>query len=400
MLKGKHILLGITGSIAAYKAAILVRALVKEGAEVKVVMTEMAKQFITPLTMATVSKNPILVEFYNPENGDWNSHISLGMWADLYLIAPASANTIAKMATGIADNLLLTTYLSARCPVMIAPAMDVDMYNHNVTQSNIEKLRGDGVIVIEPGSGELASGLEGKGRMEEPEVIAGIINDLFCEKTLKGKRVMITAGPTVEKIDPVRFISNHSTGKMGYALADEFARRGALVTLISGPVNISTHSNSINIIKVNSASEMFQESMKIYEAGSDIALFAAAVSDFTPSTVESSKIKKSESGINISLLPTKDIAFEAGKIKKDGVIHIGFALETDNERENALSKLSKKRLDAIVMNSLNDPGAGFGSDTNKVTIISRSGDITEYKLKEKTEVASDIVNYIENSFLC
>lgn len=400
MLRGKHILLGITGSIAAYKAAVLVRALVKEGAEVRVIMTEMAKQFITPLTMATVSKNPIMVEFYNPENGDWNSHISLGMWADLYLVAPASANTIAKMATGVADNLLLTTYLSSRCPVMIAPAMDVDMYNHKVTQSNIEKLRGDGVIVVEPGSGELASGLEGKGRMEEPEVIARIINDHFCEKTLKGKRVMVTAGPTVEKIDPVRFISNHSSGKMGYAIANEFARRGASVTLISGPVNITTHSDSIDIIKVNSASEMFRESMKTYEAGTDIAVFAAAVSDFTPSATESSKIKKTEKSINISLLPTKDIAFEAGKVKREGVTHIGFALETDNERENALSKLSKKRLDAIVLNSLNDPGAGFGTDTNKVTIISYSGEITEYKLKDKTEVASDIVNYIENNFVC
>lgn len=400
MLRGKHILLGITGSIAAYKAATLVRALVKEGAEVKVIMTEMAKQFITPLTMATVSKNPILVEFYNPENGDWNSHISLGMWANLYLIAPASANTIAKMATGIADNLLLTTYLSSRCPVMIAPAMDVDMYNHKVTQSNIEKLRGDGVIIVEPGSGELASGLEGKGRMEEPDVIAGIINDHFCEKTFTGKRVMITAGPTVEKIDPVRYISNHSTGKMGYALAEEFARRGASVTLISGPVNISTRSHSLKVINVCSAEEMYRESMKIYEAGTDIAVFAAAVSDFTPSVTESSKIKKTGSTLAISLLPTKDIAHEVGKVKRDGVFHVGFALETDNERDNAISKLSLKRFDAIVLNSLNDPGAGFGSDTNKVTIISQSGEITEYKLKDKKEVASDIVNYVENNFVC
>jgi len=400
MLRGKQILLGITGSIAAYKAAILVRALVKEGAEVRVIMTEMAKQFITPLTMATVSKNPILVEFYNPENGDWNSHISLGMWADLYLIAPASANTIAKMATGVADNLLLTTYLSARCPVMVAPAMDVDMYNQKVTRSNIDKLKEDGVIIIEPASGELASGLEGKGRMEEPEVIAGIIDDHFCNKTLAGKRVMITAGPTVEKIDPVRFISNHSTGKMGYALADEFARRGASVTLISGPVSITPRSKSVEVIKVNSADEMFRISMKTYEEGTEIALFAAAVADFTPSSAQSSKIKKSDNNINISLLPTKDIAFEAGKIKRSGVIHIGFALETDNERENAISKLSKKRLDAIVLNSLNDPGAGFGTDTNRVTIISNSGDITEYKLKDKKEVAFDIVNYVENNFVC
>ncbi len=400
MLRGKHILLGITGSIAAYKAAILVRALVKEGAEVKVIMTEMAKQFITPLTMATVSKNPILVDFYNPENGDWNSHISLGMWADLYIIAPASANTIAKMATGIADNLLLTTYLSARCPVIVAPAMDMDMYNHTVTGSNIQKLISEGVIVIEPASGELASGLEGKGRMEEPRVIAERIKELFNESPFKGKRVMITAGPTVEKIDPVRFISNHSTGKMGYALAEEFARRGAAVKLISGPVNIKTGSRSVEVINVTSASDMFNESMKIYKEGTDIAVFAAAVSDFTPEGSSSVKIKKSESSIELTLLPTKDIAFEAGKIKKEGVIHIGFALETNNEKENAIAKLAKKNLDAIVLNSMNDPGAGFGSDTNKITIISPSGEIRDYKLKAKTEVASDIVNYVESNFVC
>lgn len=400
MLRGKHILLGITGSIAAYKAAILVRALVKEGAEVKVIMTEMAKQFITPLTMATVSKNPILVDFYNPENGDWNSHISLGMWADLYIIAPASANTIAKMATGIADNLLLTTYLSARCPVIVAPAMDMDMYNHTVTGSNIQKLISEGVIVIEPASGELASGLEGKGRMEEPLVIADRIKELFNESPLKGKRVMITAGPTIEKIDPVRFISNHSTGKMGYALAEEFARRGAAVKLISGPVNIKTGSRSVEVINVTSASEMYNESMNIYKEGTDIAVFAAAVSDFTPEGSSSVKIKKSENTIELTLLPTKDIAFEAGKIKKEGVIHIGFALETDNEKENAIAKLAKKRLDAIVLNSMNDPGAGFGTDTNKITIISPSGEIRDYKLKAKKEVASDIVNYVESIFVC
>ncbi|OFY33918.1 MAG: phosphopantothenoylcysteine decarboxylase [Bacteroidetes bacterium GWF2_41_61] len=413
MLKGKHILLGVTGSIAAYKAAILVRALVKEGAEVKVIMSEMAKQFITPLTMATLSKNPILVEFYNPENGDWNSHISLGMWADLYLIAPASANTIAKMATGVADNLLLTTYLSARCPVVVAPAMDVDMYLHTATQRNIQTLRERGVSIIEPGSGELASGLEGKGRMEEPEVIAEFVGRELSKKsaqenmvagkimnTLEGKKVLITAGPTIEQIDPVRFISNNSTGKMGYSIAEEFAKRGAIVSLISGPVKERLRSSHIRLSSVHSAEEMYNQTLVAYKAGADIVVLAAAVSDFTPALIEGAKIKRVGDEITLKLKPTRDIAASLGEIKKEGSIHIGFALETDNEFENALSKLHRKNLDAIVLNSLNDKGAGFGKETNKITIISGNGESLQFPLKDKKEVASDIVDYVENMLVC
>ncbi|HBZ25295.1 MAG TPA: bifunctional phosphopantothenoylcysteine decarboxylase/phosphopantothenate--cysteine ligase CoaBC [Rikenellaceae bacterium] len=413
MLKGKHILLGVTGSIAAYKAAVLVRALVKEGAEVKVIMSEMAKQFITPLTMATLSKNPILVEFYNPENGDWNSHISLGMWADLYLIAPASANTIAKMATGVADNLLLTTYLSARCPVVVAPAMDVDMYLHTATQRNIQTLRERGVSIIEPGSGELASGLEGKGRMEEPEVIAEFVGRELSKKsaqenmvagkimnTLEGKKVLITAGPTIEQIDPVRFISNNSTGKMGYSIAEEFAKRGAIVSLISGPVNERLRSSHIRLSSVHSAEEMYNQTLVAYKAGADIVVLAAAVSDFTPALIEGAKIKRVGDEITLKLKPTRDIAASLGEIKKEGSIHIGFALETDNEFENALSKLHRKNLDAIVLNSLNDKGAGFGKETNKITIISGNGESLQFPLKDKKEVASDIVDYVENMLVC
>ncbi|PKO98762.1 MAG: bifunctional phosphopantothenoylcysteine decarboxylase/phosphopantothenate--cysteine ligase CoaBC [Bacteroidetes bacterium HGW-Bacteroidetes-8] len=413
MLKGKHILLGVTGSIAAYKAAILVRALVKEGAEVKVIMSEMAKQFITPLTMATLSKNPILVEFYNPENGDWNSHISLGLWADLYLIAPASANTIAKMSTGVADNLLLTTYLSARSPVVVAPAMDVDMFLHTATQKNIQIIRDRGVYIIEPGSGELASGLEGKGRMEEPEAIVEFVKNLLERESpanhmvagelmsaIKGKKVLLTAGPTVEQIDPVRFISNNSTGKMGYSIAEEFAKRGAIVTLISGPVNERLSSSKIRLNNVNSAEEMYTQTVAAYRAGADIVILAAAVSDFTPSLIERAKIKRLGDEITLKLKPTRDIAASLGEVKKEGAIHIGFALETDNEFENALSKLQRKNLDAIVLNSLNDKGAGFGKETNKITIISSNGESLQYPLKDKKEVASDIVDYVENMLVC
>ena len=413
MLKGKHILLGITGSIAAYKAAVLIRALVKEGAEVKVIMSEMAKQFITPLTIATLSKNPILVDFYNPENGDWNSHISLGIWADLYLIAPASANTIAKMATGVADNLMLTTYLSARCPVVVAPAMDVDMYLHTATQKNIKTLRERGVSIIDPGSGELASGLEGKGRMEEPEAIADFVKSLLAKEiasqhmvegefmnALQGKNILITAGPTVEQIDPVRFISNNSTGKMGFSIAEEFAKRGAVVTLVSGPVNERLHNSKIKLYNITSAEEMFSQTLAIYKEGADIVVLAAAVSDFTPALIERAKIKRIGDEISLKLKPTKDIAASLGEIKREGTIHIGFALETDNEFENALSKLQRKNLDAIVLNSLKDKGAGFGKETNKITIISGDGESVQYPLKDKKEVASDIVDYVENMLVC
>lgn len=401
MLKGKHILLGITGSIAAYKAALLVRALVKQGAEVRVIMTEMAKQFITPLTMATLSKNPILVEFYNPENGDWNSHISLGMWADAYLIAPASANTIAKMATGVADNLLLTTYLSARCPVIVAPAMDVDMYLHTATQKNIETLALRGVEIIDPNAGELASGLEGKGRMAEPEEIAGYMNEFFSRKeSLKDINVLINAGPTREAIDPVRYISNHSTGKMGYAIAEEFACRGAKVTLVSGPVNLFAKNPRITVRNVTTANEMYSTTLECYKEGKDITILCAAVADFTPVHSSDLKIKREKENYNLELEPTKDIAAEIGRIKRSGSLIVGFALETNNELSNAEKKLKTKGLDAIVLNSLKDSGAGFGVNTNKISIIARGGEITHYPLKSKEQVAQDIADYIENLLLC
>lgn len=401
MLKGKHILLGVTGSIAAYKSAILVRSLVKQGAEVKVIMTEMAKQFITPLTMATLSKNPILVEFYNPENGDWNSHVSLGLWADLYLIAPASANTIAKMANGVADNLLLTAYLSSRCPVVVAPAMDVDMFLHPATQDNLKILSQRGVKIIEPNSGELASGLDGKGRMEEPEEIVSFVNALFQKSiNLSTKKILITAGPTQEAIDPVRYISNHSTGKMGYALAEECASRGAEVFLVSGPTNLNISGKGISQINVISAKEMYNEALSIFNKGIDAAILCAAVADFTPAKQERSKIKRENENYNLELTPTIDIAASLGKFKKEGTILIGFALETDNELSNAQKKLEKKNLDAIVLNSLQDNGAGFGVDTNKVSIISKKGKPVAYSLKDKAEVATDIVDFVEKLLLC
>lgn len=402
MLKGKHILLGITGSIAAYKAAILVRLLVKEGAEVKIVMTKMAKEFISPLTMATLSRNPILVDFYNPENGDWNSHVSLGLWADLYLIAPASANTLAKMATGVADNLLLTSYLSSRCPVAIAPAMDLDMFLHPATQYNLELLNKRGVLIIEPSSGELASGLEGKGRMEEPEVILAKINTFFSKKKSKpffNKKVIVTAGPTVEQIDPVRFISNHSTGKMGYAIAQEFAEQGAEVVVVSGPVQMPVP-KGVKVINVQSAQQMFQQTMQQYQSGADIIVLSAAVSDYTSANQSQSKLKRDGETLHLQLIPTQDIAASLGKIKKEGSIHIGFALETDNEQANAIQKMQKKNLDAIVLNSLNDKGAGFATNTNKITIFTKEGKTLEFPLKSKSEVAKDIIRFAETLLSC
>ena len=401
MLRGKHILLGVTGSIAAYKAAVLVRTLVKEGAEVKVVMTEMAKQFITPLTMATLSKSPVLVEFYNPENGDWNSHISLGMWADAYLIAPASANTIAKMATGVADNLLLTTYLSARCPVVVAPAMDVDMFLHVATQQNIETLVKRGVKIIDPNSGELASGLEGKGRMAEPDEIVKSLTEMFSEKgNMKGLKVLVNAGPTREAIDPVRYISNHSTGKMGYAIAAEFANRGAEVTLVSGPVESQKVHTAVKVINVVTAAEMFDATTAEYQKGADVTVLCAAVADFTPSRQEQNKVKRGSLNWSLELEPTRDIAAAIGKEKKEGSLIAGFALETDHEHSNALSKLERKGLDMIILNSLNDKGAGFGTDTNKISIIARGGETVHYPLKSKEQVAGDIADYIENLLIC
>lgn len=394
MLKGKQIIVGVTGSIAAYKAAALVRLLVKEGADVKVVMTELAKQFITPLTMATLSKHPVMVEFYNPENGDWHSHVDMGLWADLYLIAPATANTIGKMAHGVADNLLLTTYLSAKCPVMLAPAMDLDMYRHPATQHNLQILKGYGNVIVEPTEGELASGLTGKGRMAEPEEIVAFIRDFFTGKAeLKGKKILLTAGPTYEKIDPVRFIGNYSSGKMGFALAEEFASRGAEVVLIAGPVNQKTTHTSIRRIDVGSAGEMFEEVMK-YSGECDVVVSCAAVADFTPVHKAEVKLKRGADDLILKLKPTQDIAAELGRRKKDGQVLVGFALETNDEECNALLKLHKKNLDLVVLNSLKDQNACFGYDTNKVTMIDRKENRYEYELKSKKEVARDIVNRI------
>lgn len=394
-MKGKNILLGVTGGIAAYKCAPLIREFVKRGAEVKVVMTPLAKQFITPLTLATLSKNPILVDFFNPENGEWNSHVSLGMWADAYLIAPATANSIGKMANGVADNLLLTSYLSAKCPVFLAPAMDLDMYKHPAVQKNLETLRSFGNHIIEPGTGFLASGLEGKGRMAEPADIVKAIEEFFsAEQDLKGRRVMITAGPTHEKIDPVRFIGNYSSGKMGYALAEECARRGAIVRLISGPVSVKAQHSSIEVISVESAQQMYDAAMEETKTA-DIQILCAAVADYRPESMADEKIKREKTGeMTIRLVPNPDIAASLGKVKREGQISVGFALETNDEETNARGKCERKNLDFIVMNSLKDEGAGFRHDTNKITIFDADGSKIEYGLKQKIEVAKDIVDHI------
>jgi len=393
-MRGKHIIIGVTGSIAAYKAAALVRLLVKEGAEVRVVMTELAKQFITPLTMATLSKHPVMVEFYNPENGDWHSHVDMGLWADLYLIAPATANTIGKMAHGVADNLLLTTYLSAKCPVMVVPAMDLDMYAHPATRRNLDILREYGNWIVEPEAGELASGLVGKGRMAEPGDIVCYIRQYFERRQeLKGKKVLLTAGPTYEKIDPVRFIGNYSTGKMGFALAGEFAARGAEVVLVAGPVVLKTPHPSIRRIDVESAAQMYEQVMA--EAPQcDIVVSCAAVADFTPVQQADVKLKRGKEQITLELRPNPDIAAALGKEKKKGQLLVGFALETNDEECNAIQKLHKKNLDLIVLNSLRDAQAGFGYDTNKVTLIDREERQYHYELKPKQAVAKDIVDRV------
>ena len=393
MLKGKHIILGITGSIAAYKAAMLCRLLVKEGAEVRVIMTPLAKQFITPLTMATLSKHPILVDFFNPENGEWNSHVSLGEWADLLLIAPATANTLAKMVTGVADNLLLTTYLSARSKVAVAPAMDLDMYAHITTQNNLKTLAERGVAIIEPQAGELASGLIGKGRMAEPEEIVEEVKNIIApqKRTLEGKHYIVTAGATIEAIDPVRYITNHSTGKMGYAIAEELARRGAKVTLISGRTELAVP-KGVNRVDVLSAEDMYEAAVAAWK-DADGGIMCAAVADYTPVAVADRKLKKSDSDMSIELKRTKDIAKELGA-KKGNRILVGFALETDNEKANAEHKLKSKKFDFVVLNSLRDAGAGFRGDTNKVTIIAENGPET-YPLMAKRDVARVIVDKIE-----
>ena len=392
-LDGRRILLGITGSIAAYKAAVLCRLLKTAGADVRVVMTPLAKQFITPLTMATLSKNPILVEFFDPENGAWNSHVALGEWADCYLIAPATANTLAKMATGVADNLLLTTYLSARCPVVVAPAMDLDMYAHEATQQNLRTLAARGVRIVEPEEGELASGLQGKGRMAEPDRIAAFVGGLLVEKkkTRAGKGLIVPAGAPIEAIDPVRFISNHSSGKMGYAIAGELATRGAAVTLVTGRTSLPTPAG-VERVDVLSAAEMYETAVGAFDA-SDGAVMCAAVADYTPAHVSDTKIKKGDGGLTIELRRTRDIAAELGA-RKGGRGLVGFALETDDEEAHGEAKLTKKNFDFIVLNSLRDPGAGFRGDTNKVTLIDRAGR-EELPLMSKREVAARIADKLE-----
>ncbi len=399
MLQGKHILLGVTGSIAAYKAAVLCRLLVGQGAEVKVIMTATAKQFITPLTMATLSKNPILVEFFNPENGEWNSHIKLGEWADCYIIAPATANTIAKMATGVADNLLLTTYLSARCKTIVAPAMDCDMFAHITTQTNLATLRSHGVAIADSPSGELASGLTGKGRMAEPEQLVSFIAEVLSDekkKSLQGKHYVVTAGATIEAIDPVRYITNHSTGKMGYAIAGALAKRGAAVTLVTGRTTLATPAG-VTRVDVLSAADMYNAAVEAF-ATADGAIMCAAVADYTPATVAEHKIKKSDDDMSIPLVRTKDIAAALGAIKGDRLL-VGFALESDAGVESAQGKLARKNLDFIVLNSLTDKGAGFGVDTNKVTFIDHSGSTT-LPLMSKADVAEKIVDKIEQHYAC
>ena len=393
-LVGKKIILGITGSIAAYKAALLLRLLIKEGAEVQVVITPAGKEFITPVTLSALSGNPVISEFFGTSDGTWHSHVDLGFWADLMIVAPATASTIGKMANGIANNMLVTTYLSAKCPVMIAPAMDLDMYKHPATQKNIIILKEFGNIIIEPGEGQLASGLEGKGRMEEPENILKLIVDLFDrKKKLLNKSFLVTAGPTYEKIDPVRFIGNYSSGKMGYSIAEELADCGAHVILISGPVNIKLKNNRIDIVSVESAQEMYTACLKHFP-DCDGAVMCAAVADFTPVNQENHKIKRGSYDWSLDLKPTSDIAAKLGEMKKESQVLIGFALETDDELNNAFKKLQKKNLDFIVLNSLNEPGAGFQTDTNKITIIDRNNNTRFFELKSKNEVAADIVREI------
>ncbi|MFH1161353.1 MAG: bifunctional phosphopantothenoylcysteine decarboxylase/phosphopantothenate--cysteine ligase CoaBC [bacterium] len=394
MLSGKKIVIGITGGIAAYKIPSLIRLLVREGAEVRVIMTPAAKDFVTPLTLATLSRNNVILHPFDHETGAWNSHVELGQWADLMLFAPVTANTLGKMSHGIADNFLVTTYLSAKCPVMIAPAMDLDMFQHPTTQQNMEILRSFGNILIAPQVGELASGLSGPGRMEEPEKLLDSIRDFFFQRqTLKGKKVLVTAGPTYEKIDAVRFIGNFSSGQMGFALAEEAVRRGGAVTLISGPVALSIQSNTIHRVNVESAEEMFQQ-CKQFIAKSDILLMAAAVADYTIDKPSPVKEKKKGKPYKLTLSPTVDILAALGKRKKKNQCFVGFALETDDELINARKKLENKRLDLIVLNSLRDQGAGFGVPTNKVTILTRSGKTYTGQVKPKSEIAKDIITAV------
>ncbi|MBC8769462.1 bifunctional phosphopantothenoylcysteine decarboxylase/phosphopantothenate--cysteine ligase CoaBC [Arenibacter sp. BSSL-BM3] len=397
MLSGKNILLGITGGIAAYKTTFLVRLLIKAGANVKVVLTESASSFVTPLSLATLSKNAVLSSFVNEEDGSvsWNNHVELGLWADIVLIAPATANTLSKMANGTCDNLLMATYLSAKCPVYFAPAMDLDMFKHPSTTATFKKLLSFGNIMIPATSGELASGLIGEGRMAEPEDIVDFLNDhLGKGLPLSGKKVLITAGPTYEAIDPVRFIGNHSTGLMGYELARNAAKLGAMVYLVSGPSHLTVQHSNIHLVKVTSADEMFKETTSLFK-DMDVVICAAAVADYRPKSVAEQKIKKTSEEFSIDLVKNKDILFSLGEMKKNQFL-VGFALETENEVENAIGKLKRKNLDAIVLNSLNDKGAGFGKITNKVAFIDKNLDIKTFELKTKAEVALDILNEITN----
>jgi phosphopantothenoylcysteine decarboxylase/phosphopantothenate--cysteine ligase len=394
MLTGKKIILGVTGSIAAYKSALLTRLLVKAGAEVRVVMTPSAHDFITPLTLSTLSKNPVLTTFQKDTSGQWNNHVDLGLWADAMIIAPASANTLAKMANGLCDNLLLAVYLSARCPVFLAPAMDLDMLQHPATKKNIETLNKFGNILIDAEFGELASGLTGTGRMAEPENITRFLTgQLAAAKRLSGKSVLVTAGPTFEALDPVRFIGNHSSGKMGFAIAEALAEQGASVQLVTGPTSQHTNHRGIVVKKVTSADEMYAACQEIFP-GSDIAVLAAAVADYKPVVKAEQKIKKTGESMTLELTKTPDIAASLGKLKHNGQIIVGFALETENETANALKKLESKNLDLIVLNSLNDKGAGFGHDTNKISIINKKQEVTTFEMKDKKAVAGDIVSAI------
>lgn len=396
MLEGKKIVLGITGSIAAYKACLIIRALMKRGAEVQVVITPAGKEFVTPLTLSTLTRKPVVSDFFSRRDGSWHSHVALGIWADAMLIAPCTASTIGKMANGIADNMLTTTYLSMRAPVFIAPAMDVDMLAHPATQRNIATLRSYGVSVIEPTSGALASGLEGKGRMEEPEAIVDTIDRYFRrkdnDKSLEGKKIMITAGPTYEKIDPVRFIGNYSSGKMGFAIADECGRRGAQVTLIAGPVAVETTQAGIRRIDVEDAEEMYDNAIKTFTE-SDAAILCAAVADFKPAVAAPTKIKRGREPLTITLMPTEDIAAHLGEIKRQGQLLAGFALETDDEERHAIEKLRRKNFDFIVLNSLRNEGTCFRADDNQITIITNDGAIP-FPKKNKREVAADIVDHL------
>ena len=392
-MQNKRILLGITGGIAAYKIATLIRLLIKSGAEVKCIMTPASCDFITPLTVATLSKNPVAISFWDKKDGSWANHVDYGLWADLFVIAPLTANSLSKMVSGNSDNLLMATYLSAKSKVMIAPAMDLDMYQHSSTKRNLDQIEKDGVYIIPPGSGELASGLIGEGRMAEPEEIYESIKDYFQEsQDLEGKKVLITAGPTYEAIDPVRFIGNHSSGKMGFEIAKNILNRGGKVTLITGPTKLDLEHDNLELLKIKSANEMLSTVQENWK-NCDLGVFAAAVADYRPKNIADQKIKKKDDNINIELVKNPDILSWAGENKKDNQVLVGFALETNDLIDNATSKLKRKNLDFIIANSLENKGAGFGHDTNQVTIIDERNNITNFELMSKKDVAAEIINY-------